>query len=216
MRGTGPTTRAAVARYQQGGHAHATSGDTNGALMRILPAGWAIPATSADRRRDVVTRLTRVTHGAPVAAAAACAVAAMASYALEGCPARELITVAADEFEQVLGGQPGAGPRVQAARAAAQGAWTPGTAGVPLDAAGTLTAVVHVLAVCGDDLEGAMRYAVSLGGDTDTVAAITGGILGCRTADTAISWLDHVILPDAAELARLSSGLREVRRAAYG
>ena len=26
-----------------------------------------------------------------------------------------------------------------------------------------------------------MRYAVGLGGDTDTVAAITGGILGCRT-----------------------------------
>jgi len=216
MRGAGPTTRAAVARYHQGGRAHATSGDTNGALMRILPAGWAIPATSADRRRDVVTRLTRVTHGAPVAVAAACAVAAMASYALEGCPARELITVAADEFAQVLGGQPREGPRVQVVRAAAHGAWTPSTAGVSLDAAETLAAVVHVLAVCGDDPEGAMRYAVSLGGDTDTVAAITGGILGCRTADTAISWLDHVILPDAAELERLSCGLREVRRSAYG
>jgi ADP-ribosylglycohydrolase len=184
--------------------------------MRILPAGWAIPATSADRRRDVVTRLTRVTHGAPVAAAAACAVAAMASYALEGCPARELITVAAGEFEQVLGKQPGTGPQVQATRAAANGAWTPSPSGVPLDAAGTLAAVMHVLARCGDDAEGAIRYAVSLGGDTDTVAAITGGILGCRTADTAISWLDHVILPDSAELERLSSGLREVRRAAYG
>jgi ADP-ribosylglycohydrolase/tetratricopeptide (TPR) repeat protein len=216
MRGTGPTTRAAVARYQQGGHAPAASGDTNGALMRILPAGWAIPATSADRRRDVVTRLTRVTHGAPMAAAAACAVAAMASYALEGCPARELITVAAGEFEQVLGKQPGTGPQVQATRAAANGAWTPSPGGVPLDAAGTLAAVMHVLAMCGDDAEGAIRYAVSLGGDTDTVAAITGGILGCRSADAAVSWLDHVILPDSAELDRLSSGLREVRRAAYG
>ena len=67
MRGAGPTTRAAVARYRQTGQIHASGGDTNGALMRILPAGWAIPATRADRRRDVVTRLTRVTHGAPVA-----------------------------------------------------------------------------------------------------------------------------------------------------
>jgi len=83
MRGAGPTTRAAVARYQQTGQTYATSGDTNGALMRILPAGWAIPATSADRRRDVVTRLSRVTHGAPMAAASACAVAAMASFALD-------------------------------------------------------------------------------------------------------------------------------------
>ncbi len=77
MRGIGPTTRAAVARYHRTGEIHATSGDTNGALMRILPAGWATPAAHADRRREVVTRLTRVTHGTPVAAAAACAVAAM-------------------------------------------------------------------------------------------------------------------------------------------
>jgi ADP-ribosyl-[dinitrogen reductase] hydrolase len=139
----------------------------------------------------------------------------MASYALEGCPAREVITVAADEFEHMLGGEPGAGPWVQATRAAAQGAWTPASTGVALNAADTLAAVVHVLAMCGDDLEKAIRYAVSLGGDTDTVAAITGGILGCRTADAAISWLDDVILPDAAELERLSAGLREVRRAAY-
>ncbi len=216
MRGAGPTTSAAVARYQQGGHVCALDGDTNGALMRILPAGWAIPASSADRRRDVVTRLTRVTHGAPAAAAAACAVAAMASYALEGCPAPVLIAAAADEFEQVLGEQPGAGLRVQSVRAAAQGSWRPDPAGVLLDAAGTLAAVVHVLAVCGDDIEKSIQYAVSLGGDTDTVAAITGGILGCRTAEVTISWLDHVVLPNAAELDLLSSGLREVRRAAYG
>jgi ADP-ribosyl-[dinitrogen reductase] hydrolase len=61
-----------------------------------------------------------------------------------------------------------------------------------------------------------MRYAVSLGGDTDTVAAITGGILGCRSADVTIGWLDHVMLQPAAELDRLAIGLRELRRAAYG
>jgi len=43
MRGAGPTTRAAVARYQQTGQIHTSGGATNGALMRILPAGWAIP-----------------------------------------------------------------------------------------------------------------------------------------------------------------------------
>ena len=216
MRGAGPTTPAAVERYQQDGRIYATAGATNGALMRILPAGWAIPATRTDRRRDVVSRLTRVTHGAPVAVAVACAVAAMASYALEGCPAGELTTMAADEFEQVLGEQPGSGAWVQAVRAAAHVTWTPGPAGVTLEAAETLASVIQVLAVCGDDLEKAVRYAVSLGGDTETVAAITGGILGCRAADAAISWLDHVIMPDAAELERLSVGLRQVRRAAYG
>jgi hypothetical protein len=54
MRGAGPTTRAAVSRYHQTGEIRAISGDTNGALMRILPAGWAIPATHADRRQGPV------------------------------------------------------------------------------------------------------------------------------------------------------------------
>jgi ADP-ribosylglycohydrolase len=216
MRGTGPTTRAAVARYQQTGQLNATSGDTNGALMRILPAGWAIPATRADRRRDVVTRLTRVTHGGAAVVAAACAVAAMASFAVEGCPAKELIAVALGELDHAMGEYPAAAVWLQTARAAGEGAWRPGAEGVPLDAAETLAAILHVLATCGDDLDRGMRYAVSLGGDTDTVAAITGGILGCRTGDPVIGWLGEVILPGATELDALADGLREVRRGAYG
>jgi ADP-ribosylglycohydrolase len=216
MRGTGPTTRAAVARYQRTGETRAASGDTNGALMRILPAGWAIPATYADRRREVVTRLTRVTHGAPVAAAAACAVAAVGSYALEGCTAADLIAVALDEFREVAGQDEVAAVWNQNLQAAANGTWRPGAAGVTLDAGETLAAIVHVLAACGEDVEGAMRYAVGLGGDTDTVAAITGGVLGCRTPEVKVGWLDRVMAPDAAELDRLALGLREVRRASYG
>jgi ADP-ribosyl-[dinitrogen reductase] hydrolase len=73
--------------------------------------------------------------------------------------------------------------------------------------------VLHVLATCGDDVDRAMRYAVGLGGDT--VAAITGGILGCRSAEVRVGWLDQVILPDAAELDRLAGGLHQVRRASY-
>jgi ADP-ribosylglycohydrolase len=86
---------------------------------------------------------------------------------------------------------------------------------VTLDAADTLAAVVHVLATCGEDADGAMRYAVGLGGDTDTVAAITGGILGCRDVRVEIEWLDRAKVPDATELDRLAEGLREMRRAAY-
>jgi ADP-ribosylglycohydrolase len=216
MRGAGPTTRAAVARYQQTGEIRASGGDTNGALMRILPAGWAIPASHADQRREVVARLTRVTHGAPVAAAAACAVAAMGSYALEGCPVADLVAVAREEFERTLVGFPAAAVWRENLRAAAEGNWRPGPQGVGMGAAETLAAVVHVLAVCGQDADAAMRYAVGLGGDTDTVAAITGGILGCQNARVDIGWLDRVVAPDADELDRLAAGLRGIRRAAYG
>jgi ADP-ribosylglycohydrolase len=184
--------------------------------MRILPAGWAIPASYAERRREVVTRLTQVTHGGAAAVAAACSVAAMGSYALEGCAAVDLMTIALEEFSQAAGENPAAAVWLQNLRAAADGTWRPGAGGVTLDAIDTLTAVVHVLATCGEDADGAMRYAVGLGGDTDTVAAITGGILGCRDTKMEIGWLGRVTVPDAAELARLAEGLREVRRAAYG
>ena len=173
-------------------------------------------ATFADRRRDVVTRLTRVTHGGAAAVAAACAVAAMASYAVEGCPATDLIAVALGELDHAVRQHPAAAVWRQTAQAAGQGDWRPGAEGVPLDAAQTLAAVLHVLATCGDDLDMGMRYAVGLGGDTDTVAAITGGILGCRTGDPVIGWLGEVILPGATELDALADGLREVRRGAYG
>jgi ADP-ribosylglycohydrolase/tetratricopeptide (TPR) repeat protein len=216
LRGAGPTTRAAVARYQQTGEIHASGGETNGALMRILPVGWAIPASHADRRREVVTRLTQVTHGAPVAAAAACAVAAMGSHALEGCPVADLASIAREEFERALVDWPATAVWLENLRTAAEGNWRPGARGVAMSAADTLTAVVHVLAVCGQDVDAAMRHAVGLGGDTDTVAAITGGILGCRKADGDVGWLGRVTLPDADELDRLAAGLREVRRAAYG
>ena len=216
MRGAGPTTTAAVGRYRQTGQLHAASGDTNGALMRILPAGWATPATHAERRRNVVTRLTRVTHGGPAAIAAACAVAAMASYAVEGCSAHALITVALDELEHVVEEHSAAAVLLETAQAAGQGSWRPGEEGVPLGSAETLAALLHVLATCGDDADGAMRYAVGLGGNTDTVAAITGGILGSRSAEVRVGWLDQAILPEAAELDRLADGLHEIRRASYG
>jgi ADP-ribosylglycohydrolase/tetratricopeptide (TPR) repeat protein len=216
MRGVGPTTGAAVARYQQTGQIHAIGGETNGALMRILPAGWAIPASHADQRREVVTRLTRVTHGAPIAIAAACAVAAMGSYALEGCPVADLLAVAREEFERALVDWLAPAVWLENLRAAADGTWRPGAHGVALGAAETLAAVVHVLAVCGEDVDTPVRYAVGLGGDTDTVAAITGGIVGCRNASVDIGWLDRVMAPDAEELDRLAAGLREIRRAAYG
>lgn len=107
----------------------------------------------------------------------------MASYAAEGCSAHALITVALDELEHALAEHSAEAVLLETAEAAGQGTWRPGAEGVPLGATETLAAVLHVLATCGDDVDAAMRYAVGLGGDTDTVAAITGGILGCRSAE---------------------------------
>jgi ADP-ribosyl-[dinitrogen reductase] hydrolase len=59
-----------------------------------------------------------------------------------------------------------------------------------------------------------MKDAVALGGDTDTAAAIVGGVLGCQREDveSEISWLSHVRLPRADELEATATGLYELRR----
>jgi hypothetical protein len=68
----------------------------------------------------------------------------------------------------------------------------------------------------GDNLEVAMRYAVSQGGDAVTVAAITGGIPGCRNETQLAAVGDRGILAGTAELHPLVDGREELRRTAYG
>lgn len=207
MRGFGRTTQQAILRYQQTGQVTAVGGATNGAMMRVLPAGWAMPASHARRRRDVVRRLTTVTHAELSAVAAASAVAAMASYALEGCGRSELVTAAIEELEQT-----GLGV-VDVVAAAAEVGWQPWPDGVPLDAIPTLAAIVHVLVSGPSEPASAMMFAVALGGDTDTVAAIVGGVLGSLHQGTAISWRDRVDIP--SDLNALASQLAKLRQAAY-
>jgi ADP-ribosyl-[dinitrogen reductase] hydrolase len=59
-----------------------------------------------------------------------------------------------------------------------------------------------------------MKHAVALGGDTDTTAAIVGGILGCQLEDAEIQipWLSNVGMPDARLIEATAAGLYELRR----
>jgi ADP-ribosyl-[dinitrogen reductase] hydrolase len=59
-----------------------------------------------------------------------------------------------------------------------------------------------------------MKHAVALGGDTDTTAAIVGGILGCQLedAESQIPWLFDVGMPDARLIEATATGLYELRR----
>jgi ADP-ribosyl-[dinitrogen reductase] hydrolase len=59
----------------------------------------------------------------------------------------------------------------------ASGTWGPYRAGMVLDAVATVASVMLVLRES-KGLAAAMKRTVALGGDTDTAAAIVGGILG--------------------------------------
>ena len=140
----------------------------------------------------------------------------MASRAIETSPLRGIIGAAVDEITWLETEFPNSRTIFQPARRAGSGDWSPNPAGVSMNAAETLAAVVHVLGHAAREsfaLADALRYAVSLGGDTDTVAAIVGGILGSRLEDVAgIPWLSRVALPDSVELHALSMALSSLRQ----
>jgi ADP-ribosylglycohydrolase/tetratricopeptide (TPR) repeat protein len=217
MHGVGPSTTEAVRRFLETGATRATGGASNGAVMRILPVGWAVPVVAADRRRDLAVRVAQVTHGAETAIASACAVAAMASWAVEGCPVAGIIQAGLAELDWFEKTRRQDGDAFGRIRAAATRAWMPNPEGVTLDAVETVAAVVHVLRTS-VGLAAALRDSVLLGGDTDTVAAIVGGILGCRSDDGAsgLPWLAGVRLPERESLQAITAGLHRVRRSFYG
>jgi ADP-ribosyl-[dinitrogen reductase] hydrolase len=213
MRGVGPTTRAAVRRFIETGETHATEGSSIGAAMRALPFGWATPVTAADRRRDLTIRLSEATHGARAAITSACVVATMAAWAIEQHPIEAVVTAGLREADHLaelyaLGSAP-----LRPLRQAADGDWGPHEPGRPLDAVATVASILYVLQEA-TDLELAMKSAVALGGDTDTTAAMVGGILGCRLEDveSEIRWLYRVVLPKPEMVEATAAGLYELRR----
>jgi ADP-ribosyl-[dinitrogen reductase] hydrolase len=216
MRGVGPTTSEAVRRFIERGELHATDGSSIGAAMRALPFGWATPVAAAESRRELTVRLSRVTHGAPAAILSACAVATMAAWAIERHPIEAVVVAGlreADEFAELYALDPAT---VHPLRQAANGDWGPYQPGTPLDAVTTLASVVHVLREATSPA-GAMKCAVALGGDTDTAAAIVGGLLGCQLEDidSAIPWLSRVVLPKAEMVGATAAGLCELRQLRY-
>jgi ADP-ribosyl-[dinitrogen reductase] hydrolase len=217
MRGVGPTTSAAVRRFIATGETHATGGSSIGAAMRAPPFGWATPANATERRRELTVRLSRATHGAPAAIVSACVVATMAAWAIEQHPMEAVVAAGlreADDLAELFGLGPAT---LRPLRRAADGDWGPYRPGMPLDAVATLASILHVLGEP-TSLANAMKRAVALGGDTDTTAAIVGGILGCRLEDVdhAIPWLSKVVLPRAEIVEAMAAGLSELRGWRHG
>jgi ADP-ribosyl-[dinitrogen reductase] hydrolase len=202
-----------VRRFQATGELHASDGSSIGAAMRALPFGWATPVTAAAHRREPTTRLSATTHGAPEAIISACVVAEMAAWAIEQHPIHAVVAAGvreADRLARLYALRPAA---LRQLRRAASGDWTPSTAEVAPDAIPTLASVLYVLQEA-TSLATAMKQAVALGGDTDTAAALVGGILGCQSQDVTadIPWLPGVLLPDSALIEATVTGLHDLRQ----
>ena len=197
VRGLGPTTMAAIEQFRRSGTIVPSVGRaTNAAAMRALPVGWVLPHAQADRRRQLAIEISRATHAAPAALVSACVIATCASWALEGADPALLLEVAVDEAREAARAVDTDARLAEMLAQVSAGTWTAPPGGISLDPYETVTAVLSCVAQP-PSLRGGLVNAVQLGGDTDTVAALAGGLLGCRlTAEqvrTELPWHSLVV-----------------------
>jgi ADP-ribosyl-[dinitrogen reductase] hydrolase len=214
MRGVGPTTRAAVERFVETGELRASEGSSIGAAMRALPFGWITPVAATPQRRELTVRLSRTTHGAPVAIMSACVVAEMAAWAIEQHPIEAVVAAGLREADRLTRHYALDPATTRPLQEAADGDWQSAKGDTSLDAVATMATVLYVLREA-TGLASAMKQAVALGGDTDTAAAIAGGILGpqARDVEGEIPWISSVVLPKPEVVGATAAGLCRLRRA---
>ena len=171
-------------------------GATNGAAMRIAPVGLIISTGDLDALVDLVVEASRVTHHTGVAIAGAAAVAAAVSGGIGGASVAEATTLGIRAAE--LGQR--RGQWVAGAAVARRIAWAIGLVdtrhhdrsvrdivelvGTSLATQESVPAAFAVLALHPEDPWQACLTAASLGGDSDTIAAMAGAIAGaCHGMD---------------------------------
>ena len=196
----GPSTKRAVAAILAGvpPEEAGAAGTTNGAAMRIAPVGIAVPVALHDPIRearlstlvDRTVMASSVTHNTGVALAGAAAVAAAVSAGVSGATIAEATALgiqaassAARRGHWVAGADVAAriewATSLVASHAQAEAAELIYTlVGTSLATQESVPAVFAVLAAVPADPWRACRMAASLGGDSDTIAAMTGAIAG--------------------------------------
>lgn len=188
----GPSTKRAIDAIAAGVPPEETGrfGTTNGAAMRIAPIGVATPVEPLDGLLARVLEAGRVTHHTTLGVASAAAVAAAVSAGVSGAAPNAALgagergaSAGARLGHWVAGGDIAA--RIRWARAHVTGRGEAEVLDFVHDVVGTSVAsqesVVAAFALaehCSDDPWTAVRLAAGIGGDTDTIAAITGAILG--------------------------------------
>jgi ADP-ribosyl-[dinitrogen reductase] hydrolase len=172
----------------------------NGAAMRVALIGVCHGDDPA-RMRALVRAATRITHTDPKAEHGALAVALAAHLAADGgaiAPsdyAARLHGLLGEERSELLGLVDEVARSVAAKETAADfTARHGGRDGVSGYVLHTVPAALHVWLAHPDNYHAAVTTTIRLGGDSDTVAAIVGALVGARVGKTGIpaEWLDDL------------------------
>lgn len=191
----GPSTKRAIEMILAGASPEEAGrfGTTNGAAMRIAPVGIAADISDPEYFMDQVVQACQVTHNTGLGIASAAAVAAVVSAGVQGADLKTALEFGIEAARWghgrghwVAGGNIAA--RILWSRQVCAGCDTASLPDVIYDVIGTSVAsqesVVAAFALAHAVAEGqlhvfpALCMAASLGGDTDTIAAMLGAMLG--------------------------------------
>jgi ADP-ribosylglycohydrolase len=226
----GPSTKRAIEMILAGHSPEEAGrfGTTNGAAMRITPVG--ITADIADPARFIaaVVQACQVTHNTNLGISSAAAVAAVVSAGINGLNLGQALDMGiqaaqagAEHGYWIAGGQIGA--RIQWARSLCADCTPTALPELIYEVIGTSVAsqesVVAAFALASQVAAGrlaafdALCMAASLGGDTDTIAAILGAMLGAcmGLAVWPTSLLVQIRKVNTLELEPLVEGLLTLR-----
>ena len=212
----GPSTKAALERVRTGEDPLAVGGEgtTNGAAMRVTPIGIAVSTEDPEAFAEAVWSSCRVTHATRQGFQSAALVAAAVSMGIDTARStspnlRGLLWKAVTYVDSLP--EHGAwtpDPDVVAAtRRAMQLAVNPASSSLEClaEQVGTSVASAHAIPMAfallaRDPSPQALMDAANIGGDTDTIGAIAGAILG---AALGVEVLDGCDLARVEEVSRL-------------
>lgn len=204
MRILGEISRGGEWRAAAGGLFGGSGSFGNGGAMRVAPVGL-LPSLPLDQVAELARRSAEVTHAHPLALDGAAVQACAVAWAHRSPGDRPVETSAF--LAEAASGATGELFRGRLARleTLANREYGPGdVAGELGNDVSALAAVPAALAAflhAPDDLPAVLRFAVRIGGDTDTIAAMAAGIAGARTGAAAVPahWVARLECRDRVE-----------------
>ena len=225
----GPSTRRALEALRAGGSPRSSGrqGKTNGAAMRIAPVGIVNLGDVDGAVRDTVEACLP-THGTTLAISGAAAVACAIAEAMRAETGLDAVLEAAMEGA-VRGRQYGAWTwtpplerRIELALRLVRQAENEAGAlqalydyvGVDLTMTESIPTALGLVALAQGDPMRAVRFAANLGGDTDTIGAISGAVCGALRGVEAVDskLLAQIERVNGLDLASVAQGLVAVRQ----
>ncbi len=195
--------------------------DGCGAAIRVGPVGIVIRPAHLDDLVIGAREASISTHGGSIAIAAAAATAAAVSAAIEAWSAADIIAFAESAAAEAERRWPG-DPSVSLTRtlrtvhddmgAVPESRWAELVTGRPSTHALAIVPLALGLATVMHSAEQSILLAANIGGDSDSVASIAGGILGARYPHTLNqTWYDIVETVNQSDLLTLSTELADLR-----